>query len=441
MNLIPRLVEQSTEALIGSARRLEPLYRNTFDRWLKPPIEGITQSLLRLRLKDEGLSIAEEKIQPGEEQLTQRIIETMNRFLKKEYQDTNKVAERAGNTKTYGLLKASFTVKHDLPESLQVGLFKPGKSYPAYIRFGGPGPRVVPDVKDNGILSIGIKLMGVPGKKLLDDEHFTVDFAGISSPSFTTPNVQENVKLQQQLGRGTPAWYFLNPFDSHLLDMIMQGLYARIHANPLALSYYSCVPYLFGTDNGQPRAIKFAVFPTLTKTSAPDIKDENFLRKAMIETLGRQSVNFDFAIQFQKDPVSMPIEDASIVWSEKRSPFISVARIEIPKQDFSHPEQDAFARNLTINPWHTLPELRPLGNQNRARKAIYLATSRMRQAINGEQHIEPSGEEVFGKPSSMNPKLSANAVNDTTTKQTGTKRANQASVRTNKRKQKTAQIN
>ena len=442
MNLIPRLVEYGTEALIGTARRLEPFYRDAFDRWLKPPIEDITQGLLRLRLKDEGLAIAEEKLQPGEEQLTQTIIETMNRFLKKEYRDTNKVAERAGNTKTYGLLKATFTVKPDLPENLQVGLFKPGKTYPAYIRFGGPGPRVVPDIKDNGILSIGIKLMGVPGKKLLNDEEFTVDFAGISSPSFTTPNVQENVKLQQQLGRGTPAWYFLNPFDSHILDMIMQGLYARIHANPLALSYYSCVPYLFGSEKGQPRAIKFAVLPTLTKTSAPDIKDDNFLRKAMIETLGKQSVSFDFAIQFQKDPVSMPIEDASIVWSEKASPFISIARLDIPKQDFTHPQQDAFARNLTINPWHTLPELRPLGNQNRARESIYLATSRMRQTINGEQHIEPTGEEVFIETSPENTKRPVNNTqNNHVTKQITTKQTKQASVRSTKRKPKPAHIN
>ena len=157
MHLLPRLVEQSTQSFIRVARRLEPFYRDSFDRWLKPPVEDLTQRVLRLRLKDQGLAIAEEQIQPGEKHLTQIIIDTMNRFLGKEYKDTGKVAERAGNTKTYGLVKASFTVNPDLPKSLQTGLFKPGKRYPAYIRFGGPGPRVVPDAEDNGILSIGIK--------------------------------------------------------------------------------------------------------------------------------------------------------------------------------------------------------------------------------------------------------------------------------------------
>lgn len=395
MDIISRVVERSTSLLINTARRLEPLYRDPFDTWLKPPLEEITQALLRRRLKDQGLAIAEEKIQPGEETITRTIIDTMNRFLIKEYRDTNTIAERAGNTKTYGLVKASFTVRTDLPANLQVGLFKPGKRYPAYVRFGGPGPRVVPDAKDNGILSIGIKLMAVAGEKLVDDEQFTVDFSGISSPSFTTPNVQENVKLQQQLGRGTPAWYFLNPLDSHLLDMIMQGLYARIHSNPLTLNYYSCVPYLFGSEKGKPRAMKFAVFASLKNWKKPDIKRNNFLREAMVDTLAMQSVSFDFAIQFQQDPLKMPIEDASIVWSEQDSPFITVATIDIPKQTFTHPAQDAFARKLTFNPWHTLPELRPLGNQNRARRDIYMATSRMRQKINHETHVEPRGDEVF----------------------------------------------
>jgi hypothetical protein len=402
MRLLPKLVDRASNAIIHLARRLEPLYRDQFDKKLRSPIEFVTQRLIRIRLKDEGLAIAEEKQLPNEKKITQTITDTMNRFLVKEYRDTGKVAERAGNTKTHGLVKATFTIRPDLPKSLQAGIFKPGHQYPAYIRFGGPGPRVVADAKDNGILSIGIKLMGVPGKKLMSDEKFTIDFSGISSPSFTTPNVQENVKLQQQIGLGTPAWYFLNPFDSHYLDMVMQGLYARIHKNPLDLSYYSCVPYLYGRKDGHNRAIKYALIPRFTSPSPSPSKlsklTDNYLREAMVKTLNNQSVTFDFAIQFQKDPITMPIEDASVVWSNIRSPLITVASIKIPKQAFANAEQDHFARKLTFNPWHTLAVHRPLGNQNRARKTIYYVTSRMRQNINSEEHIEPTGEEKFNQP-------------------------------------------
>lgn len=395
MNLIPQIAEKTTSAFIRLLRQLEPLYRDKFDQSLRQPIEDFTQTLIRRRLSNEGLSIAQEKILPFESEIIHNIKTTMMHFLEKEYRETGKVAERAGNTKTYGLVKANFKVNPDLPKDLNIGIFQANKSYPAYIRFGGPGPRVVPDTQDNGILSFGMKLMGVPGKKLLKDEKHTVDFSGISAPSFTTPNILENIKLQQQIGRGTPAWYFLNPFDSHYLDMVMQGLYAKLHSNPLSLAYYSCVPYLFGHKDGHFRAIKFAIFPRLKNDSQIGALTDNYLRAAMIKTLQHQAVQFDFAIQFQTDPINMPIEDASVIWSEKHSPFIKVATIDIPKQTFTHPKQDAFARKITVNPWHTLAIHRPLGNQNRARKTVYQACSRMRQDINSEAHIEPTGKEVF----------------------------------------------
>src|SRR5260370_39879629 len=97
----------------------------------------------------------------------------------------------------------------------------------------------------NGVLSIGIKLMGVEGEKLLD-EKWTQDFTSISAPTFTTPNIIENLKLQKQDYEGTPLFYFINPFDSHLLDGIMQGLFSRTQTSPLEVQYYSSVAYLFG---------------------------------------------------------------------------------------------------------------------------------------------------------------------------------------------------
>ena len=321
----------------------------------------------------------------------------MNRFLETEYADTGKTAERAGNTKTYGLVRGVFRINDALAERLQTPLFQPGRSYLAYIRFGGPGPRVVPDIEDNGILSMGLKLMGVPGPKLLDDERYTVDFSGISAPTFTTPDVRENVKLQRQLGLGTPAWYFLNPLDSHYLDMIMQGLYARAHTNPLYLTYHSCVPCLYRNTLGEARAIRYALIPHRRAPSRTVAFTADYLRDAMRATLAGEATGFDFAIQFQTHPDTMPIENAAVAWSTRESPLIPVARLEIPAQRFDYPAQDAFARSITINPWHTLAEHRPLGNQNRARRSIYYATSRTRQAINGERHIEPTGQERFDR--------------------------------------------
>jgi len=84
------------------------------------------------------------------------------------------------------------------------------------------------------------------------------------------------------------------------------------------------------------------------------------------------------------------------MWPTKLSPRIPVATLKIPKQKFDYPDQFAFARYIRINPWHCLPDHRPLGNQSRARKRMYDEMASFRQKMNAVPHIEPTGDEVFG---------------------------------------------
>jgi hypothetical protein len=184
----------------------------------------------------------------------------------------------------------------------------------------------------------------------------------------------------------------LNPFDSHYLDMTMQGIYARMNTSPLEVSYWSCVPYLLG--EGQ--AMKYSVRPCSNrKTKIPWNPPDDWLRQSLAMTLSNTDAEFDFMIQLQTDPRRMPIEDASIEWPDRLSPFVPVAKIKIPKQEFRSPEQTIFARKLSYNPWHSIAEHRPLGNQNRARLLIYSELSRLRQSMNDEPHVEPTGAETF----------------------------------------------
>ena len=396
--MIRVLANRIAQDYLKLSKRLDPYVRDAFDDTLKAPLSNLTQDVIRtlyqakqLARHEPALELAEEKPLPDEEALIQAITDKMNRFLQREYQETGRIAERAGNTKTYGLVKARFEIHNTLPKGYRVGLFRETHSYPAYVRFAGPGPRVTPDIDNNGILSMGVKLMEVPGNKLMADETNTLDWLGISCPTFTTPDIRANSVLQKEIGRGTPAWYFLNPLDPHWLDAIMQGLYARAHANPLELRYFSCVPYLWGRR----KAMKFAFTPLSEIRSSVGEVTPDYLREAMIETLSESEVAFDVGVQLQTDPKRMPIEDASVEWSEKESPFVSVATLRIPKQTFDSEKQLTFARKLTFNPWHTIASHRPLGNQNRARKVVYQKTAQMRQAINGEAHVEPTGRERF----------------------------------------------
>jgi hypothetical protein len=115
----------------------------------------------------------------------------------------------------------------------------------------------------------------------------------------------------------------------------------------------------------------------------------------MVATLNERDVEFDILLQLQTDPFLMPIENNAVLWPTKLSPRVPAAVLRIPKQRFDSPEQLAFARVLSYNPWHCVPEHRPLGNQSRARKRMYSELSRFRQSMNGVEHHEPTGDEHF----------------------------------------------
>ena len=91
----------------------------------------------------------------------------------------------------------------------------------------------------------------------------------------------------------------------------------------------------------------------------------------------------------------MPAPRCARLWPERLSPRVSVATLRIPRQTFDSPAQMEFAKRLSYNPWHSIAEHRPLGNQSRARRRMYLALSTLRHQMNGVPHFEPSGDEVF----------------------------------------------
>jgi hypothetical protein len=388
---VARRLNDALVGLLSLERRVDPYFRPAFDRLLRSPMAAMAQAAINARRRDPPLGLAEECLLPHEEEITRSIVDTMSEFTRQTY-GASRPAERAGNTKTHGVVKGSFEVLAGVPDQFRKGLFAEPCTYPAWFRFAGPGPLAPADLKDNGVLSIGIKVCGVGGPKLMDDEAATQDFTGISAPTFTTPNVIENLRLQRHILRGTPIFYFLGPRHSHLADAIMQGLYAKTQLNPLQERYWSCASYLLGPG----QAMHYSVIPrTVLATRFPRHPSPNYLRQAMAATLAERDVEFDLSVQLQTDPRRMPVEHDGVQWPERLSPFVAVARLRIPAQTFDTPAQLAFADNLSYNPWHGLADHRPLGSQNRARKTIYLELSRLRQAMNHTAHIEPTGTEVF----------------------------------------------
>ena len=294
------------------------------------------------------------------------------------------IMRRDAHPKMHGLVKAEFIVAPDLPDSLRVGLFAETRTYPAWIRFSNQNGTIQADIK-NDIRGMAIKLMGVPGQKILDDERDeqTQDFIVISTNVFVTKDVAEFDGLIKAMTSGFLAitWYFLTHWRVGL--NLFKSM--KKDANPLSIRYWSTTPYLFGSN-----AVKYSVIPHAQDagTIASNPSDD-FLRQAMVGQLTRGAAGFDFAVQLQTDADTMPIEDPGLAWSETASPFRKLATIHIPQQEFDNARQREFGENLSFTPWHSLPEHRPLGGINRARKVVYRAISMFRHQFNHAPRTEP----------------------------------------------------
>ncbi len=289
----------------------------------------------------------------------------------------------------------SYRIHDNLPPQFRHGIYAEPKTYRAWVRFSGPGPYITPDIDDVGFMSMSIKLMGVPGPKLMEEEKFTQDMFGVSPPTFVTPDVNANAQLQVESLKNAQIFYFLNFHRSHVLDLIMQGLWIKTQSSPLEAPYFSCVPYLLG--EGQ--AMQYSMWPLRKKRSRiprlPFRPPDDYLRDAMAATLEQEDVEFDIRLQLQTDPHLMPIENNGVLWPERLSPRVSVATLHIPKQKFNSPAQIEFEKRLSYNPWHSIPDHRPLGNQSRARNRMYWTLAQLRHDMNKIPHYEPTGDEVF----------------------------------------------
>ncbi|MEO8439727.1 MAG: catalase family protein [Spartobacteria bacterium] len=379
--------------LLHLERRIDPWFRPAFDAFLRDPLTRFTTDLINRKRPNEGLRIAEEKLLPDEEAYLDSIIDTFAQQMRKLWKPGG--MERGGNTKTHGIVRGEFIIHDNLPEHFRRGIYAEQKTYRAWVRFSGPGPYITPDIDDVGFMSISIKLLGVSGPKLMEEEKSTLDMFGVSTPTFVTPDTKANAQLQIESLKNAQIFYFLNFHRPHVLDLIMQSLWIKTQSSPFEAPYFSCVPYLLG--EGQ--AMQYSVWPiSKRRTPIPRLPlrpPDDYLRDAMVATLAEGDVGLDFRVQLQTDPHLMPIENNAVLWPEELSPRVSVATLRMPKQKFDSHAQLEFAKKLSYNPWHTIAEHRPLGNQSRARRRMYETLSKLRHSENAVPHYEPTGDEVF----------------------------------------------
>ncbi|MGO2487096.1 MAG: catalase family protein [Pseudomonas taetrolens] len=333
----------------------------------------------------------QEEIPADEAGMTQDTLQTAIRIVDQHRENTRYL--RDAHAKAHGCVNAQVRVLDDLDPELRQGVFsEPGKTWQAVMRLsnGNAYPQF-DSIRD--ARGMAIKLKDVPGTQLLASQHDRAeqDFVMFNHPNFFVSDVAEYRQNIAAQAEGKKVMAFFPSWDPRTWQVrhlfIALATLAPAPASPTQTTYFSVSPYKFGTANA-----KFRVAPDPDSCPAYTLPEQNqalpnFLRSALNQQLSTDRVPACFVLQIQRQNANryMPIEDTSIEWQESDSPFETVARIEVPAQDFDTPGQNLRCDNLSFSPWHGLEAHQPIGGINRLRKAVYDAVSQYRHTRNAEQ--------------------------------------------------------
>lgn len=374
---------------------------------------------------------------PDEEALQiDNIVKLTIAQLKNRYPN-NEPIRRGVHPKDHGCVTARFKVEDKLAEEFRVGVFAtPGQQFDALIRFSNAD--INPDKPDSssdpaagvghGSRGMAVKLLRVTGTPLMPTQGpLTQDFLMINQHVFAFANVEDYEALSQILlkDKDKPDRFFAerihrkpdgkpdtsDPITLRALRTF--GIVKRIASSlmtappavppaqpapiayqpppksPVDNRYFSAAAFLFGEN----RVMKFSakpVVPAPGSPSAADIADPNYLRTALRDRMAEgeddtQNIVFEFQVQVRDakslaGKIDTEIEDVCVEWNEDQYPFVTVATITIPPQDFDSAERKALCEDLIFSPWHGLVEHRPLGGINRLRRDVYVASAQLRHA-------------------------------------------------------------
>ena len=319
----------------------------------------------------------QEKIAPDEEQ---RYAGYARQFA--QIQARKSARWGAGRT----LHRKQLTAAHGTLETLdglsgyaRHGLFAKPHFYDVWVRLSNGGMDRAPD-KAPDIRGFSLRVFGVEGASALGNGPAkSQDFTLINQEVFSFPTSDEFVAfvVAASQGKGELIRYLFRRYG--LLGGPRQlGKLLKVAGKPF--SGFATEP-LFSTlpmANG-PYAVRVRLLPAASNgTSRPGASEDWAVD--FCSRLARHPLHWDLQLQFFASEALTPIENASVNWV---TPYTTVARLMLPKQDCAAAEGKALADQVegtVIDPWQALAAHRPLGDVQRARKVIYFESQKGRGA-------------------------------------------------------------
>ncbi len=349
--------------------------------------------------------IGTEIIPAGEDKIISDISDLLTHKLSEQYKGEKFL--RDTHPKANACLHATFSVNNDIDPAFQHGVFQPGATHPVWMRLSNAVEEVTSDY-DKDFRGFAMKLTQVKGERVTMSALPRVNGERQLLPSGDEQHTQDFLFL------GHDAFFAANPQD--FFDFFSKSFFkfAITHpkgvwnilageqrvVTPLNIHWNSVTGYALGDkkpDGKYSNVVRYAMQTcTVNSGDTPDKNKPDYLSENLAKQLtGEGKGCLDFYIQRQVDADAMPVENALVAWDQELSPFIKIARIDIPAQEFTSQAQKDFCENMSFNPWHSLVQHMPLGGINRARRQVMKDISDERLQHNGVTRFEPTGLERF----------------------------------------------
>jgi hypothetical protein len=368
-----------------------------------------------------------EQNEPDFDQTLQTVLDNMKQHIRGSVQAEGiGRAVRDAHAKGYGLARGEFEILSGIPNEYAQGIYaKPGL-HEAIVRFSNGSNHVGGDRFLGPIVGTGLKIFGIEGKTLLEDEpdSHTFDYAMINHPVFFANTLAHYVFIQSLFANlgVTPK---VTPTPEEKQAAIHRFLYAWVTGkgtlppeewaweelgaflqlaqhkfiNLLLQTYWTMGAVRHGDYVAKVRLAPIQSFADhVVRRSLDPLSTQQVFRPALVAELHERPYEFDVQVQLCTDLTQMPVEKTTVVWPESLSPFVTVAKLRLPQQDIGG--EDNFERmdKASISPWRVTEEHRPLGSIMRSRKEVYRQSSILRHQTNHQQRKEPQNlAEVFGE--------------------------------------------
>ena len=285
-------------------------------------------------------------------------------------QQRDKGVQRAFHAKILaGIVDAEFRLLSDITPELARGVFRPGVSYRATLRFSSAAGIVRPD-SARDLRGIAIRLAlengatqdflltNAPASHARDGRQFMAAATALASPKqFAFLKLVRGLGVREAL---------------RMIRALKDATAHEVHSLTTE-RFWSRAPYAIG-----PCAVKFKLEPAASAEGGSVPSGDDSLREDLVRRLKERPVAFSFQVQRYVNEAATPIEDGTVEWSERDAPAEPIADLLIPRQDLDTAaarQIEASVDRIAFSPWHTAAEIRPIGSLNRARRLVYEASA------------------------------------------------------------------